>query len=223
MPKDWHAWHRPYEDPTSALSQRLATVQRLLAAALDGRPAGPIRLASACAGQARDVLGVLPHHARRADVTAALVELDPRNVVDARAEVQRCGLDGVSVIEGDAGTTDAYRAIAPVDVLLVCGVFGNVTDDDIHATVDLLPALLAPGADVLWTRYPRDAALLPTIDGWFRAAGFATVAIETGEDATGRWFGVGAHRLTAEPQPFRPGARLFTFLDDPDPTRVSPA
>jgi hypothetical protein len=47
-----------------------------LSAALDAVLAGPIRLLSLCAGQGRDVLGVLPGHARRGDVAAVLVESD---------------------------------------------------------------------------------------------------------------------------------------------------
>jgi hypothetical protein len=215
VPKDWLEWHEPYDDPESRLSLRLASVQSHIARALDTHPPGTIRLLSMCAGQGRDLLGVLPAHPRRDDVRALLVELDPRNVSRARAEVDRLQLRDVTVIEGDAADTTAYAAIAPVDVALVCGVFGNVVDDDIEHTVRHLPSLLAPGATVVWTRYPRDADLLPRIDGWFHDAGFETVTIETG--AGDRVFGIGVHRLVAEPTPFA-AVRLFTFLDEPDPT-----
>ena len=49
---DWQAWHSPYEDPDSELSRRLALVQAQLRAALDGAPAGRIRLISVCAARA---------------------------------------------------------------------------------------------------------------------------------------------------------------------------
>jgi hypothetical protein len=90
-----------------------------------------------------------------------------------------------------------------------------VTDDDIEATVAHLPSLCAPRATVIWTRYPREPALLPRIDGWFRAAGFESVALEVGE--AGRSFGVGVHQLAVPPPPFEPGVHLFTFVDEPDP------
>jgi hypothetical protein len=77
--RDWYDWHAPYGDPSSGLSLRLSWVQERIWAALDEAPPGPIRLISMCAGQGHDVLGALPGHPRRGDVTARLVELDPRN------------------------------------------------------------------------------------------------------------------------------------------------
>ena len=218
MPKDWLAWHEPYDDPSSSLSRRLAAVQVHIGRAIDACAPGPIRLLSMCAGQGRDLLGVLPEHPRRADVQALLVELDPRNVERARARIDELGLDGVTIVEGDAAVTDSYAPIAPVDVALVCGVFGNVADDDIGRTARSLPVLLAPGATVVWTRYPREPELLPRIDGWFREAGFEAVALETGAGDDGSKYGLGVHRLAVEPQPFAAGVRMFTFVDDPDPT-----
>ena len=218
MPKDWLAWHEPYDDPSSSLSHRLAAVQVHIGRAIDACAPGPIRLLSMCAGQGRDLLGVLPSHARRDDVRALLVELDPRNVQRARARIDELGLDGVTIVEGDAGVTDSYAPIAPVDVALVCGVFGNVEDDDIAGAARLLPMLLAPGATVVWTRFPREPELLPRIDGWFRDAGFEAIAVETGAGTDGSAYGLGVHRLAIDPPPFRSGVRLFTFVDDPDPT-----
>jgi hypothetical protein len=58
--------------------------------------AGEVRLISLCAGQGRDLIGVLTGHPRRDDVRARLVELDERNVVLAR---QVAGLPGVEVLQ----------------------------------------------------------------------------------------------------------------------------
>lgn len=215
MPKDWLAWHQPYDEAGSRLQQRLAVVQHHLRRLLDGSPAGPIRVLSVCAGQGRDLLGVLADHPRRHDVTARLVELDARNVERARRAATDLGLENIEIVEGDASTTSAYEGAVPADIVLVCGVFGNVPDDDIHATIDELPSLCAPAGSVIWTRYPRDSELLPQIDRWFHRAGFGRVALEVGEAGGG--FGVGVHRLTGDPRPFRADVRLFTFLDDPDP------
>ncbi len=76
--RDWLRWHEQYDDPESPLRQRLALVQSHLSDALFSAPPGPVRLVSLCAGQGRDVIGVLPRHPRRADVTAVLVEADSR-------------------------------------------------------------------------------------------------------------------------------------------------
>ena len=212
MPKDWLDWHAKYDQPGSSLARRLTSVQVLIARALDAQPPGRIRVLSMCAGQGRDLLGVLPDHPRRDDTHALLVELDPRNVELGRAAITRAGLTGVRLDEADASTTSSYADIVPVNVALVCGVFGNVIDDEIRATIDVLPTLLAPGATVVWTRFPREAELLPRIDGWFVAAGFETVTIETGVD-----YGIGVHHFAGQALPFQPGVRMFTFVDEPDP------
>src|ERR1700735_4931606 len=83
--RDWVDWHRDYDDPGSLLSRRGGRVQGHLRAELGRAPAGEVRLISLCAGQGRDVIGVLTGHPRRDDVRARLVELDECNVAPARA------------------------------------------------------------------------------------------------------------------------------------------
>lgn len=203
-------WHDDYDDPASPLAARLAIVRDELGKALSRRPSGPVRLVSVCAGQGRDVIGVLKHHPCRDAVSAALVELDPANDAAARRRAAAAGLPNVLVVEADASRTDSYAGHVPADILLVCGLFGNIPDADIRNTVGLLPHLCANGADVIWTRSlgPRDgsANLTPAIRGWFRDAGFRELAF--------RWtdggYGIGTHQLSAPPKPFEPGRRLFT-------------
>ena len=205
---DWLDWHGEYDRPGSRLSQRLAAVQAQIAGALDRAAPGPVRVISMCAGQGRDLLGVLAVHPRRADVRARLVELDPRNVARARAAAP----EGVEVVQGDATSTSAYEGAVPADLVLVCGVFGHATDDGIRRIVDHLPTLCAEGATVVWTRGGRrQPDLRPAIRRWFAGAGFEEIARASRH--AGGW-GVGAHRLVAEPRPFQAGVRLFTFLDE---------
>ena len=59
MHRDYQAWHDQYDDPNSALAERLRIVQLRLGELLTARPAGPVRLISMCAGQGRDVFGVI--------------------------------------------------------------------------------------------------------------------------------------------------------------------
>ena len=151
--RDWVEWHRDYDDPGSLLSRRLQLVQGHLRAEFDRAPAGDVRLISLCAGQGRDVIGVLTGHPRRDDVRARLVELDERNVALARQAAQAAGLRRVEVLQADAGITDACLGAVPAQVVVACGIFGNITGSDIHATVAALPSLCAPGALVLWTRH----------------------------------------------------------------------
>jgi len=87
--KDWVAWHAAYDDPSSPLSARLRCVRSHLSEAIDRVPSGQVSLVSLCAGQGHDVIGVLPHHPRRGDVRAVLVEADPRNAGLARIGLPR--------------------------------------------------------------------------------------------------------------------------------------
>jgi hypothetical protein len=93
--------------------------------------------------------------------------------------------------------------------VVACGIFGNVPLGDIERTVRALPMLCAPGAWVVWTRHPREAGVLPAIDGWFESAGFARQALVIREQAG---FAVGLHRLVGPPSPFERGRSLFTFV-----------
>jgi Putative methyltransferase len=222
--RDWVRWHDAYDDPESGLSTRLALVQAHLSDALTAAPAGPIQILSLCAGQGRDVIGVLTGHDRREDVTALLVELDPANAKTARDSAGAAGLTGVTVRRADAGIITSYGDGLPADVLLLCGIFGNLSDDDIHRTVTAAAALCAPGGTVIWTRHRRPPDLTTSIRSWFGEAGFEEVAFE--KPATATLTGVGVHRRPAAPTKSPAGAaaadavaalaggRLFTFRSD---------
>ncbi len=208
--RDWWEWHRSYDDPESPLSHRLAIVRRHIRTVVEHAPGGPIRVVSVCAGQGRDLIGALAGHPRGKDVAGRLVELDTRNVAAARTALGAAALPGVTVVQGDAARTDVYLGAVPADLVLVCGVFGNVTDADIEHTVQTLPQLCAAGATVIWTRHRRPPDLTIDIRAWFAAAGFVETAFETVPDGT---VSVGVHRLEGPPAPLRLGRRLFTFLD----------
>ena len=203
--RDWRRWHREYDEPSSRLSQRLAVVRGCIRAALDRMPSGPIRAISACAGEGRDLLGVLADHPRARDVKARLVELDPELAARAAALAP----PGVEVVCEDASRASVYAGAVPADLVLMCGVFGNVSDDDIHRTVRSLPTLCAPGATVIWTRHRRPPDRTVDIRRWLREAGYEELSFEGSEALL---FGVGAHRLTGPPLPYPPDLLLFTFV-----------
>jgi hypothetical protein len=208
--RDWVDWHLGYDDPASALSARLECVRSHLRQALDDAPSGPLRLVSLCAGQGRDVLAVLPGHQRRDDVMALLVELDHRNAALARRTATRAGLAQVQIREADASLVANYADYLPADILLLCGIFGNVSDADIERTVKVAAALCAPRATVLWTRHRRIPDLTPSLRAWFAQAGFDEVAFESLDTET--LTGVGVHRLSRPaPAVGLPSDPLFTF------------
>jgi Putative methyltransferase len=207
--RDYEAWHRQYDDPTGALAQRLAIVQRRLAERLAAAPSGAVRLISMCAGQGRDVFGVLPDHSRREDVTAVLVELDHRNVDVARASAAETGLSRVKVLEGDAAVSDIYAPWVPADIVLACGIFGNISDQDLERTVCNLSMLCRTGASIIWTRHRNEPDLTPRIRSWFAESGFEELSFDAIDNESKS--GIGAVRLTGAPPPFLPGFRFFTF------------
>lgn len=207
----WVDWHRLYDDPSSSLARRLAIVQHRIRDALAAAPPGPIRVVSVCAGQGRDLIGALVDHPRRNDVTGRLVELDADNVAYARRIAADAGTTGLELVAGDASVSDAYSGAVPADLVLACGIFGNVSQEDVEHTVRSLPMLCAPDATVIWTRHRLPPDFTPTIRRWFGRYGFDEMAFDASEDEI---HGVGTHRLREPPLPFRPGVRFFTFTGD---------
>jgi hypothetical protein len=205
--QDWYTWHHDYDVPDTALARRLAAVQEQIRAALATAPAGPLRAISLCAGQGRDLIGALAGHPRQHDVRARLVELDPRNADIARQGARAAGLPQVEVVTGDAALTDAYAGMIPADLVLACGVFGNITDADIERTVGYCRQLCARGGTVVWTRGRWAPDLLPQICDWFAGRGFDELWVS---DPAEGW-GAAAHRFAGPPDPLEPGARMFTF------------
>jgi hypothetical protein len=207
---DWVEWHAQYEDAGSVLTQRLRAVQRAIRAFLDENPGRPLRVLSMCAGDGRDLIEVLsadPEAARR--VTARLVELDPVLAARAREAAAAHGLTGIEVVEADAGSTDAYAGAVPADLLVLCGVFGNVSDADVEGTIRALPQLCAPGAGLIWTRRRHPPEVIERMRTWLDETGFARYSLEAPDGV--RWT-VGAERLTAGPAELEPGRRLFNFV-----------
>jgi hypothetical protein len=204
---DWLAWHANYDIPDSPLAQRLAVVQNWIRQALDQAPPGPVRAVSMCAGQGRDLIDVLRGHPRRAEVTARLVELDPRIAAAARQRTAAAGLPLVHVVTGDAGLAGAYAGLAPADLVLACGVFGNISAQDIQRTVAGCTRLCATGGTVIWTRSRRAPDLIPQICQWFAEQDFELAGVSD----PGLDWAVGAHRFTGRPGPLRGGERMFTF------------
>lgn len=211
----WVRWHEAYEDPDSPLSLRLRLVQGMVRDFLDRAPSsdgGPIRIVSMCAGQGRDVIDVVATHPRRSEVSALLVELDPGLVAFARGRAASSGVaDRVRIEEGDASLSRCYEAQVPADLVLVCGVFGNISSEDISRTITALRGFCRRGSEVIWTRHRRPPDATPTIRADFAAAGFEEVDFE---DPGGFVLSVGRQRFVGEPLAFDPATKLFDFVGD---------
>ncbi len=122
--------------------------------------------------------------------------------------------DRVRVEQGDASSCRSYAGFVPADLVLVCGIFGNVSGEDIAATIRALPAFCRRGANVVWTRHRRPPDATPAVRAQFAAAGFTEIAFEA---PGGYILTVGRHRLDGDPGifgPFDPDRRLFEFVGD---------
>ncbi|GAA2136709.1 hypothetical protein GCM10009844_03150 [Nocardioides koreensis] len=208
MSTDWSQWHDGYARPGSGLADRLAAVRDRIALHLDATAPDPVRVVSACAGDGRDLLGVLAGRADADRVSALLVEHDAALAARAREAAEALPAT-VEVRRDDAARSDVYTHAVPADLVLLCGIFGNVSDADVRATIEAAPELCAPGAEIVWTRHRHDPDLTPSIRRWFADAGFEELAFVAPE---GEHWSVGAHRLVVEPRPLVPGRRWFTFF-----------
>ncbi|WP_194899388.1 SAM-dependent methyltransferase [Catenulispora pinisilvae] len=231
--RDWKDWFAAYDDPESPLVKRLAAVQQGIRRALDEAPSGVINVLSLCAGEGRDLIPVLADHPRRADVRARLIEFDPVIAQKARDAVAAAGLDGVDgtdgiggvggldgagggtgaivdVMTGDAADPALFGDYAPAHLLLLCGIFGNITEADIQNTVTRAAHLTALGGTAIWTRHRHDPAVIPRIHGWFGDAGFSGLW-ESDTDLPTVIY-VAANRQEREPTPLPDDRKLFTFV-----------
>lgn len=208
MNTDWSEWHDAYARAGSGLGDRLEVVRAQIDRRLDATVPSPVSVVSACAGDGRDLLGVLAGRSDADRVTALLVEFDA--VLAARARENARELTArVDVRQADAARSDVYVGAVPADLVLLCGIFGNIADADVRRTIEAAPQLCAVGAEVIWTRHRHDPDLTPSIRGWFADSGFEEIAFVAPDDD--HW-SVGVHRLATEPRPLQPGRHWFTFV-----------
>jgi hypothetical protein len=206
--RDYDDWHRHYDDPDSGLTWRLRRVQAHLRDALD-RVAGPCRILSACAGDGRDVIEVLRDRPDAERVSAVLVELHPAIARRARDTAAAAGLTGVEVRTTDAGRSDAYTGAVPAQLVLLVGIFGNSSDDDLWRLLAFAPQLCAPGATLLWSRGLDGSDRNEQVRARLAEAGFTELDYATsgGEEAAA----LGIVRYDGPPVELQPGQSLFSF------------
>lgn len=220
MPKDWFEWHDLYQTETR-LQQRLQIVQEYIATALSAQPVGTIQVVSACAGGGRDLLGTLATHPRKADVRARLVELNPHLIQRGQAIAAEAGLTKqIEFVHGDATLSDNYAGAVPADLVIVCGIFGNLADEAaLQQLIGNLKFLAKPGAFVPWTRGHRNGiAYSDIVRQNLQSAQFEEVEFrltETGD------MGVGLHRYRGETAPLPANEHLFVFSGTPDRATAS--
>jgi hypothetical protein len=207
--KDWVAWHHDYDDPSSPLARRLQVVQRRLEEVLDRLATRVPRLLSLCAGDGRDVIPVLAR-AAQSPVRAVLVEKDRTLARRARETIDATALETVEARCGDAGDPTLFHDVLPVDVLLLCGIFGNIEHVAVQDMIAAIPSLVVSDGYVIWTRGGSDPDRRGEVRRWFRAAGHDEVAFDGAPEPYG--VGVNQIRLPPAARHMAPPDRLFTFM-----------
>jgi hypothetical protein len=209
--RDYLKWHDAYDDPNSDLSWRLSQTQTYIRLALD-HLAGPVTVLSLCAGDGRDVLSVLADRDDSSGVQTTLIELHPVLAQRAREFAAEAGLTGVTVRSQDAGNTAAYAGSVPADLVIMMGIFGNISDDDVHRTIETAPQLCKSGATLLWSRSTNGSDRNASVRGWLSEAGFTELDYLEFDQDEGERAALGSARYDGPPQTFAIGRQLFTFL-----------
>ncbi|HEX6221521.1 MAG TPA: SAM-dependent methyltransferase [Acidimicrobiia bacterium] len=154
------------------------------------------------------MLPVLTGDAAFASIQTWLIENHAQLAAEARERSADLGLGNVRVLERDAGRTTTYVDIGRADILLLCGVFGNISDEDIHATIDVTPQLLSRGGHLVWTRSRREPDITPEIRRHLKDRGFVELAFFAPD--TELW-SVGVNRFEGTIEAIEPGGTMFTF------------
>lgn len=208
---NWVDWHKRYEW-SPALAVRLRTVKKHVAQCLDACQPGPIKVLSLCAGDGRDFIGVLASHTRAQDVRAWLVELDSHLVERGRAALEAAGLTGrLEFMHADATMSSTYMGMVPVDVVLACGVFGNLAKTEIPRLIRSFCSLCNHHGRVVWTRNlcarngVRETARIRRL---LCALSFEEVCFEATPDGG---FGIGTHRYLGPFAELPRDQELFRF------------
>ena len=206
--RDYEQWLHRYDDPGSSLSWRLSRVQAWLRDDLDHR-AGPIQIVSVCAGDGRDIIDVLASRDDASRVQSVLLEAHPGIADRARHRATSAGISGVTVRTCDAADTANYADAAPADVVLLVGIFGNISPTDISATIATTPQFCAPGATVIWSRGRDRDDINDDIRAEFAKAGFVELAYA--ESDLPSLPALGSVRYDGPSVPLDTTQHLFTF------------
>lgn len=206
--RDYETWLNRYDDPSSPLSWRLALVQGWLRSELDER-AGTVSVVSACAGDGRDIIDVLAARDDADRVSAVLLESHPGVADRARARAARAHLKGVTVRTCDAADTTNYVDAVPADVVLMVGMLGNMSHEDVFTTIAAAPQFCANGATLIWSRGRDRDDINGDVRSAFTEAGFAEIDYQGSDQRT--LPAVGIVRYEGPAAPLVRGRRLFTF------------
>jgi hypothetical protein len=209
---DWVKWHQLYETEPSRLV-RLKLVQQHLSDCMHYVSAGAFKVVSICAGDGRDIIGALSGHKRRNEARVRLVEINPGLVETGRKAAESAGLaEQIEFSSGDATMSSAYSGIAPADLVIACGVFGNVREQHLSQLVSCLPQLCQTRGYIVWTHFLSRSGLkrIELIRGLLQTAGFVDKHLDFSDQAG---LLVATQFYAGKNMPLPDHSRLFEFND----------
>ena len=206
--RDYERWLGHYDDPSSGLSWRLRQVQAWLREELDRR-SGPLKVLSVCAGDGRDIIDVLAERDDASPVETVLLEAHPAIAERARQRAAAARLQALTVRTCDAADTTSYAGAVPADVVLLVGIFGNISRTDLSRTIAAAPQFCSPGATLLWSRGRDQDDLNGEVRAEFTAAGF--IELDYAAADLGSKPALARVRYHGPAVPLVAGQHLFTF------------
>jgi hypothetical protein len=207
---EWSDWHDAYEDTSSELVGRMLGVRRHVAEIVAEAPAGAVTVLSICGGQGRELIGALEDHPRKSDVRGRLVELDADNTAFANRWATKAGLLGLEIVTGDASLGASYDGLAPVDLVVISGVFGHLSPSDRLRLIDFTRQLCHADTGIVWTSHLSNDGPAEWLRRAFLERRFEEFehGLVPGDDFQ---FTVTRSAYRGAPQPFDPHEKIFTF------------
>ena len=147
---DWNDWHNHYDDLDSELSKRLGKVKEHIKNILL-ETENPTVL-NICSGQGKDILESMLELDKDAEVFLIDTNIDALNSGINFAKKNNIGT--ITFINEDASHTSTYKKydIPKSNIVLACGLFGHLNEDDSYTLVDFLKTQIKINGTVIWTK-----------------------------------------------------------------------
>ena len=122
----------------------------------------------------------------------------------------KAGLSGLEIVTGDASLGASYEGLAPVDLVVISGVFGHLSTSDRLRLIDFTRQLCHTGTGMVWTSHLSNHGPAEWLRRAFLERRFEELEHELvpGDDFH---FTVTRSSYTGAQQPFDPHEKIFTF------------
>lgn len=106
--------------------------------------------------------------------------------------------------------TNSYRGAVPADIVLLVGLLGNMSHEDVSTTIATTPQMCRTGATLIWSRGRDRDDINDRVRGELTAARFTECDYAASDQRTRP--AAGLVRYDGTTVPLDPTRRLFTFF-----------